>query len=528
MPRGRSASARDATSVTELRPTKPFSSDIASGRSALRDIPTRRLPSSEDRMITLTRRQARRLRGVFRRAALGIAHRGPVPPIVLAVEGDRVLATYRHGSLAVEHAELCQHPSSGSVTLPLDALADIEGKDDAIVALEAAAPDRTFARWTDRGIPQAKEYAVPAIESPNRFPGPAGSWSEAPPDLLDALAGAAETAAEDDSRYALSCILLKAGHNGHEVVATDGRQMLIRGTSRLPWDGDVVIRRSPIFACKGLPRDRPWSVARADQHVLLRSGPWTIALEIQADARFPRVDQVFPAADAATARLRLDPADAQFLADALGRLPGIGLANAPVTVDLNGRVAVRARGAGDGPATELVLGRSAYTGVPVRFQTNREFLGRAVRLGFAEIEVVDPATPIVCRSGGWAYAWQPLDAESAIGPADDVVRIQSDPHPATPGKPPENEIDVKSTESSDGSDAGSPVEPRVRVAPEVPAPAGLAALIAEAEALHGAIGEARSRTGRLVAALRKQRRRDRLVQSTLASLRQLKLQGAAD
>jgi len=121
-------------------------------------------------MIMLTRRQARRLRGVFRRSAFGIAHRGPVPPIVLAVEGDRVLATYRHGALAVEHAEPCQRPSSGKVRLPLDALADIEGRDDALVVLEAASPDRTVARWADCGIPQVREYAVPAIEPPGRLP----------------------------------------------------------------------------------------------------------------------------------------------------------------------------------------------------------------------------------------------------------------------------------------------------------------------------------------------------------------------
>jgi len=86
---------------------------------------------------------------------------------------------------------------------------------------------------------------------------------------------------------------------------------------------------------------------------------------------------------------------------------------------------------------------------------------------------------------------------------------------------------VRSAEMTDGSDAGRPDELRGRTPSEVPAPPGLSALIAEAEALHGAIGDARSRAGRLVAALRKQRRRDRLVQSTLASLRQLKLQEAA-
>jgi hypothetical protein len=41
-------------------------------------------------MITITRRQARRLRGVFRRSVLGIAHRGIIPPLVLRAEGTKL------------------------------------------------------------------------------------------------------------------------------------------------------------------------------------------------------------------------------------------------------------------------------------------------------------------------------------------------------------------------------------------------------------------------------------------------------
>ena len=63
---------------------------------------------------------------------------------------------------------------------------------------------------------------------------------------------------------------------------------------------------------------------------------------------------------------------------------------------------------------------------------------------------------------------------------------------------------------------------------EATIPTGLAALIGEAEALHEALGDARSRAGRLVVALRKQKRREKLVTSTLASLRQLRLQDVAE
>jgi hypothetical protein len=58
---------------------------------------------------------------------------------------------------------------------------------------------------------------------------------------------------------------------------------------------------------------------------------------------------------------------------------------------------------------------------------------------------------------------------------------------------------------------------------ETPTVNGLAALIQEAEALHEALADARARTGRLVVALRRHRKRERLVSSTLATLRELKL-----
>ena len=52
----------------------------------------------------------------------------------------------------------------------------------------------------------------------------------------------------------------------------------------------------------------------------------------------------------------------------------------------------------------------------------------------------------------------------------------------------------------------------------------LAALIEEAVALHEIVSDAKTRAGRLVVALRRYRRRERLVNNTLASLKALKFQ----
>jgi hypothetical protein len=59
-------------------------------------------------------------------------------------------------------------------------------------------------------------------------------------------------------------------------------------------------------------------------------------------------------------------------------------------------------------------------------------------------------------------------------------------------------------------------------------PTSLAALIQEAEALHAALADARSRTTRLIAGLRRHRKQSRLQGDTLRSLRELKLAEAVE
>jgi hypothetical protein len=70
-------------------------------------------------------------------------------------------------------------------------------------------------------------------------------------------------------------------------------------------------------------------------------------------------------------------------------------------------------------------------------------------------------------------------------------------------------------------------EPSDPDAPDPGVPATLSALIDEAESLHQELAAIRVRTGRLVAALRRYRKRERLVASTLASLKELRLPEAA-
>ena len=482
-------------------------------------------------MITLTRLQARCLRGVFRRNVLGLASRGAVPPLVFHCEGSQLRAQHRYAGLAVEHVLDTEIAATGVVALPLDTLTDVEGRDESPVTIEALASDRTLVRWSDRGIPQNREYEVPPLDKLAAFPDLPTTWSECPADLLDALAEASQTCAHDATRYALDSIQLRMVDGGHEVVATDGHQLLIRGGFRFHW-ADVLIKRSPIFACKSLVTDRPLTVGRTTTHIAIQLGPWTLLHEIRTGVRFPRVHESVPAAGSAATRLRLDAGDASFLGEALGRLPGGDALNSPATLDLNGRVAIRARGSDQERVTELVLAHSSYTGTPVMLSTNRAFLARAIRLGFHEVEIIDADSPLVLRDRERVFCFQPLSKESAIGPTDDVTRIES----PSPGSRSAAKLVAKPRGESPVHDKSGPARapstiPSATNGPsatvEGSGPGGLAALINEAEALHEALSDAKARTGRLVIALRRHRKRERLVSTTLASLKALKLQDVA-
>ena len=226
------------------------------------------------------------------------------------------------------------------------------------------------------------------------FPAPPESWADLAPGLLDALAEATATAAEDDTRYALSC-LAAAGRRPATIAATDGRQVLIRGGFAFPWDGDVLVRRSPLFASQGAA-PRPARPGRQDRRPRRRSAsaPGRSGRRSGPASASPTSTAILPGPGSVATRLRLDPGDARFLLDALGRLPGADEA------ERARRRWTSTAGSRSGPGppaaarpTELVLSRSAYTGAPVRFQTNREFLARAIRLGCGELEVADADSP---------------------------------------------------------------------------------------------------------------------------------------
>lgn len=120
------------------------------------------------------------------------------------------------------------------------------------------------------------------------------------------------------------------------------------------------------------------------------------AFAINAEGRFPPVEDRIRDVQHASASIQIESHDADFLVNSMKQLPGNETMLSPVTVDANGSIAVRAKSEDTPQSVELLLAKSTRSGVAQRFNTNRTFLRRALDLGFRNLHVFAPDQPILC------------------------------------------------------------------------------------------------------------------------------------
>jgi hypothetical protein len=235
----------------------------------------------------------------------------------------------------------------------------------------------------------------------------------------------------------------------------------------------------------------------------------------------------------ATTRVELAPEDIEFLRLALGRLPSHDEDHRPVTLDFNGRVAVRAKGPAAPHPTELVLTGSKVIGKDLTINTNRSYLGRAVSLGFQQLCAFGADRPVLCDDGRRQYLWCALDPKDAIPPDEKSIRVESvgaartnghsQPEPVRrnlkPAMPPSESTNGNGKQHSirQSRRRQRATHPRTESNRHAaPSP------LQRAEQLHTSLRESLHRTRDLIVALRRHKRQSRLVETTLASLQQLR------
>jgi hypothetical protein len=479
-------------------------------------------------VIEITRALARNFRAVLRKVTPLYAGRGPRPAVVLHAGPDGLRLRSGYAQAALEYRLAGPRPEEALV-VPAEALDDCASSKDTPVLIEKVSADGVQIRWDDGGVPQVRTFSLVELDKALPAPAEPKEFTTQKAGFLKVLDDAAKTASREVARYALVNVQLRGGKG--ELIATDGKQVLIQGGFSFPWKEDLLVPAVGVFACKEVPQDAPVGVGWSAGHVCVRVGPWSFHLAIDPAGRFPDVEQVLPAASATVTSFRLSAEDAAFLGRVLPRLPGGDDDQAPLTVDVGNQVVVRARAEGQERVTEVVLTGSEVQGPPLRLVCNRGLLARALQLGFTEFALAGAEVPVVCRQPQRTFAWMPLGKDAALPPAADAVRIASQEDKQLAPQPSgERRTAIMTTPQSNGQ---SKARDNGHAVPYTPAgtpnghgsaPAngsGFAALIAEAQALREALRQACTRAGHLVTALKRQRRQQRLAASALASLKQL-------
>ena len=247
---------------------------------------------------------------------------------------------------------------------------------------------------------------------------------ENPAELLKALADATATAEHEPSpRYAVHCLQLCGVDS--KLVATDGQQLLVQRGFEFPWEGEILVPGSRVFGSAVLDSQSPVLVGKTDEWFTLQAGRWTFWLKINKDGRFPTVENHIQSPDVAVASVEMPPSDRRFLADNLRQMPGDDTLQSPVTLDLNGTVAVRARGQDAENPMEMVLTGATRHGEPIRMMTDRRYLARAAQLGFERLHIFGDKQPMLAADDHRRYVWAVLDARSCIEPTENMTRIES-------------------------------------------------------------------------------------------------------
>ena len=480
-------------------------------------------------MITITRRTARNLRTVFRKAFGGSKSTNPTVTFESNEQGLFAWAKFQGLVLINQIAETQSHET---VHVPLNALAECEAASDQPVEIESTSTNGSTAnatlRWQDGDVPQVAEFETNTANTDQP------AWPEqtrlASADLLQALSDAAEITDQSSSRYALDCIQLM-GASGR-IAATDGKQMLVTSGFDFPWEEDLLVPANGVFKHRALMTSDDIFTGRTDDHVVIMAGPWTVFLPIDADRKFPDAMSHIPNRNEAQSSVTITETDAEFVSKSIKRLPSTDDHYQPVTLDVNGRVVIRAEADCRQP-TELVLTNSTMTGTPTRINTNRRYIERAAKLGLRNLNLYGPDRPAHGCDDSRDYVWIPLTQDGIVDPTDDCIRIESPvadassnriqalpprpEQPSTPGKrqpntmkrPPQTHSTSTTTTTTTNAEA-----------------AGVDAMIESAEAVRTSLREAATTVSRLIAELKRHRKQSKTIRTALSSLRELDTIGA--
>ena len=464
-------------------------------------------------MITITRSVARQIATLFRKALALSNHQFANQFVQLQAGPHGLTIQAATAQCAVAYHETTPIPSC-VLQAPLEMFKTVSGTKSDLVTLVETEDGKVIARWQDGAVPRQGQWNCRGERPVADMPELPASFTDNPPEFVAAIREAIATMDANPTRFALNCLRLR-GVDG-SVAATDGRQVFKHSGFDFGFSDEVLFYPANVMDAKDLPTDKPLSLGRTETHLVFTRGPWTFYQQIEKERRFPRVEDVIPQVSGNGSTLEWQANDAAFLVVSLRRLPGTEDTNQPVTIDLNGKVAIRAQANSDAQPTEIVLQNSRRGGAEIRLATDRRYLVRAAQLGFDRIYFPSDVVPAVCDDGRRTYVWALLSKEGIIAPTATATVIESPTSPGTavakprPVVPITNHIPIEEPVNSMKTNA-SPAVARKTTQPQSTAPAPSGSSIEQAIALRNQLRGMLTNTNVLISSLKRQKQQQRLM-----------------
>jgi hypothetical protein len=256
----------------------------------------------------------------------------------------------------------------------------------------------------EKTIPREEAFSMPekGLETPSS---PKVGYL-LPLNARQMLIAAFETAEQGEpGRYALNRVQLQGSKAS--IAATDGKQLLIQGGLPWPFEEELLLANyRRLFRSGDFPTGQ-LELAKTERQLVFRAGHWEFFLPIEESQRYPQVEDVLPALSEAVATLEISSGDAKYLREVLPHLPFDTYDyERPVTVELNGKIGVRARSMKIPHGIEVILRNSSWHGVDLRCAMKRSYLQRALDLGLRRFQFFSTGcAPVVVRQEDTTYCW---------------------------------------------------------------------------------------------------------------------------
>lgn len=194
------------------------------------------------------------------------------------------------------------------------------------------------------------------------------------------------------ARYRIDCICLDGDKS--QMMATDGRQIFIGNGISFPWQGKCLLPVNPTLPDKVLFNGDSISVNKSVNDLMFKNGPWTYRVQTP-EPNFPDPESILPHSGDTDLLVQLHKEDSRQIEELLPLMPGGETPTRYVTLDAGEELLLRAES--QGAEASLPLRSTFWMGDPIHVSFNREYLIRAIRLGYREFRFQAGTKPVLAK-----------------------------------------------------------------------------------------------------------------------------------